>query len=322
MDMLVTSLSEGKLCVVDVSQMRGGQAMILSGLILRRIFDRNQLEFTAAEPKTIPVIAVVEEAQAVLNERATAAEPYISWVKEGRKYDLGAVLVTQQPGSIPTEILSQGDNWFIFHLLSSADLTDVRRANAHFSEDLLSVLLNEPIRGQGVFWSSVAGKPYPLSLRVLSFEKKYPALDATSIKSPGNTFAARLKERFARVISATETETFHEGPEGDLESGSASETDGAGQTVDALELVERNAIDRFRKDDEIIQKLCEVGMPYGGVKQYFKEILPEELEDRDNRAYQLVARALNEALGPQGTGWHTYKHPTRNTTWVKQGPSE
>ena len=108
--------------MVDVSQMRGQQALILSGLILRRIFDRNQEEFTAAEPKTIPTIAVVEEAQSVLNERATSAEPYIAWVKEGRKYDLGALLITQQPGSIPVEILSQGDNWFIFHLLSAADL--------------------------------------------------------------------------------------------------------------------------------------------------------------------------------------------------------
>ena len=108
MDMLMHSLSKGKLCVIDVSQMRGGQSLVLSGLILRRIFDRNQKEFTAAEPNTIPTIAVVEEAQSVLNENSTAAEPYIAWVKEGRKYDLGALLITQQPGSIPVEILSQG----------------------------------------------------------------------------------------------------------------------------------------------------------------------------------------------------------------------
>src|SRR5207244_11471389 len=97
-----------QLCVVDVPQMRSGQALVLSGLILPRIFDHDPAEFTAAEPRTIPTIAVVEEAQAVLNERATAAEPYIAWVKEGRKYDLGALLITQQPGSIPIEILSQG----------------------------------------------------------------------------------------------------------------------------------------------------------------------------------------------------------------------
>ena len=209
MDLLIRALSLGKLCVVDVSQLRGMQALILSGLILRRIFDRNQEEFTAAEPKTIPTIAVVEEAQSVLSERASAAEPYIAWVKEGRKYDLGALLITQQPGSIPVDILSQGDNWFIFHLLSEADLTNVRRANAHFSEDLLSALLNEPIPGQGVFWSSVAGKPYPVSVRVLSFERLYRVRDPDYRAPAAATFAATLRrEATAALAEATQPALF------------------------------------------------------------------------------------------------------------------
>ena len=57
-------------------------------------------------------------------------------------------MITQRPGSIPNKILSQGDNWFLFHLLPAGDLTAVRRANAHYSDDLLSVLLHEPIHGQ------------------------------------------------------------------------------------------------------------------------------------------------------------------------------
>jgi hypothetical protein len=190
MDRLFRALRQGKLCVVDVSQMRGSQSLVLSGLILRQIFDWNQQEFTKAEPQTIPTIAVVEEAQAMLNERAAGSEPYVAWVKEGRKYDLGAVLITQQPGSIPAEILSQGDNWFIFHLLSATDLASVHKANAHFSEDILSTLLNEPIPGHGVFWSSANARPYPLSLRVLPFEQMYPALDPTYSRPAAATFAA------------------------------------------------------------------------------------------------------------------------------------
>jgi len=55
--------------------------------------------------------------------------------------------VTQQPGSIPAELLSQGDNFFVFHLLSAGDLLALKRANAHFSDDLLATLLNEPLVG-------------------------------------------------------------------------------------------------------------------------------------------------------------------------------
>jgi len=45
MDMLIKSLKEGKLCVIDISQMRHGQGLLLSGLILRYIFDKNQIVY-------------------------------------------------------------------------------------------------------------------------------------------------------------------------------------------------------------------------------------------------------------------------------------
>ncbi|MCS7268668.1 MAG: DUF87 domain-containing protein, partial [Geminicoccaceae bacterium] len=188
LDLLLWALEEGKLCVVDLSQMRGHQGFILAGIVLRRIFDKNQDEFTRREPRSIPTIAVIEEAQAVLNERAAAAEPFVTWVKEGRKYDLGAVMITQQPSSIPEEILSQGDNWFVFHLLSAGDLFALKKANAHYSDDLLSSLLNEPIPGHCVFWSSAGGKAYPIPIRVLSFEARYTPLDPTYSRSREETY--------------------------------------------------------------------------------------------------------------------------------------
>jgi len=237
MDMLIHALSEGKLCVIDVSQMRGGQSLVLSGLILRRIFDRNQQEFTEADPKTIPTIAVVEEAQSVLNENAPAAEPYIAWVKEGRKYDLGALLITQQPGSIPVEILSQGDNWFIFHLLSAADLTSLKRANAHFSDDLLSSLLNEPIPGQGVFWSSVGGKPYPVSLRALSFENMYSMRDPDYNQPAGQTYAKILHETFSGMRQVTTTASSSESTGTDTVITEEADT-GESESVDVMANIE------------------------------------------------------------------------------------
>ena len=196
-DILLEALRDGKLCIFDISPVveRRSPSMILAGLVLRRIFDRNQAELTKAIPQTVPTIVVIEEAQTVLNERTAAAAPYIEWVKEGRKYDLGAVLITQQPGSIPVEILSQGDNWFIFHLLSESDLKNTQRANAHFSEDLLSSLLNEPIAGQGVFWSSAGKTKYPIPLRVFSFEKLYKRQDPTNTRPAPLTYARQLGQR-------------------------------------------------------------------------------------------------------------------------------
>lgn len=320
MDMLIYALSEGKLCVVDVSQMRGKQALILSGLILRRIFDRNQKEFTEAEPKTIPTIAVIEEAQSVLHEHASTSEPYIAWVKEGRKYDLGALLITQQPGSIPVDILSQGDNWFIFHLLSTTDLINVRQANAHFSEDILSVLLNEPIPGQGVFWSSVGGTPYPVSIRVLSFEKMYAPLDPHYARAAVDTFAQTLKAKFQHTLSdileqqsplplASEDEATNDHTVED-------------EPVDTLAVYKNNAIAALRSNGEVMGQLKGRGIPWGGLLRKLAENLPDTLEDRSDIAYYLVAEALERIFGPRDEAWHTFKQVSINgkqVTWIKAG---
>lgn len=317
MDMLVHALSEGKLCVIDVSQMRGGQSLVLSGLILRRIFDRNQQEFTAADPKTIPTIAVVEEAQSVLNENAPAAEPYIAWVKEGRKYDLGALLITQQPGSIPVEILSQGDNWFIFHLLSAADLTSLKRANAHFSDDLLSSLLNEPIPGQGVFWSSVGGKPYPVSLRALSFEKMFSMRDPHYNQPAGHTYAQTLRSTFSEISHiATTVRVTEAGSAGALFPAEGEVEDV--EPVDVMANIEQRAIDALRGNADIMQKLeAANGMPWYGVQQFLIDHLPEHLEDRRQFAYNLVPKAMNAVFGPQPSGWETFTNPTTGKTWMR-----
>jgi hypothetical protein len=329
LDMLMHALGAGKLCVVDVSQMRGSQALILSGLILRRIFDRNQQEFTEAEPRTIPTIAVIEEAQSVLNQVTTSTEPYISWVKEGRKYDLGAVLVTQQPGSISSDILSQGDNWFVFHLLSGADLRSLQKANAHFSEDLLSVLLNEPIPGNGIFWSSVGGQAYPLSLRVLSFEQAFPPLDLEYSKPAAATYAVQLITEFERALPKTAIVAEDSKAEAEPVINPPKSADGKEtfepngieddeSKTDILALYEAKAIEALAADP-LMARIRGEGAPWGGVKAFLLDQLPDVLDDRDTVAYNLVRKALDRLIGIQNEAWHSFKNPRTNKTWVKSG---
>src|SRR5579885_466480 len=317
MDMLFESLAQGKLCIMDVSQMRSGPAMTLSGLILRQIFDKNQEEFTKAEPKTIPTIAVVEEAQSVLNERASAAEPYITWVKEGRKYDLGALVITQQPGSIPPEILSQGDNWFIFHLLSSADLLNLQRANAHFSEDVLSVLLNEPIPGQGVFWSSVGGtggsRPYPVPLHVLSFERMYSALDPSYTRGFVDTFARSLKSHYQQVTEqALQYEQRVSSGEGIPVQTLSAENETPPDSPDILEICKRRAIEALEHDVDLMERLSNEGVSWGRMGGFLEKFFPETFEDRNRIAYNFVRTALNRLFGREGEGWYSYRDSGRN----------
>jgi hypothetical protein len=293
--------------------MRGAQGLALAGVILQEIFEHNQDEFTKAEPRTIPTIAVIEEAQTVMTDRVSSGEgPFVAWVKEGRKYDLGAVLVTQQPGSLPSELLSQGDNWFIFHLLSAGDLRALKSANAHFSDDLLSSLLNEPLVGHGLFWSSSGGTPYPIPIRALSFEATYLAADPTYDRDAPDHYAAQLRGRFQAALDRA------------VEQAGGATT--IGGEVDATETIKAAAIEALRANDDFQSRVrLDRGLAWAEVQSLLADALPDTIPDARQWVYdqQLVVRALDEVLG-QG-GWSTERRPRRNdpngtASWIVAAP--
>lgn len=302
MDMLLESLRAGKLCVIDLSQLRGGPSLVLSGLILDRIFQNNQDQFTEKSPQTIPTIAVLEEAQSVLGGQGGAGEsPYVSWVKEGRKYDLGAVLITQQPGSITREILSQGDNWFIFHLLSAGDLGAVKAANAHFSDDLLSALLNEPIPGHGVYWSSAGGKPYPLPIRALSFESSYKTRDPQYKLPAASTFAQKLRSKADALFPIP---TVNQQAQ---EDGSQDEEP---EQLDVIAVLEQRAIAAFNADPHATSRISsEEGLAFAHIYGIIERSLPEKMDGKDQMKRRLFGSILDSMYGE--SKWVKIQHANK-----------
>jgi len=351
---LMTALRAGKLCVVDISQLRGQRGLQLASIILAEIFAHNQREFTKAIPHNVPCIAVIEEAQAVLGAGLGAEDsPFVSWVKEGRKYGLGAVLVTQQPGSIPAELLSQGDNFFVFHLLSAGDLTALKRANAHFSDDLLATLLNEPLVGHGIFWSSAAGtdrgaRPYPLPIRVLSFEAENPILRDPSYNGDAvDCYASRLRETFRSALAAAGASTgagsasastgsagrsagrntspvARSGVDLVLEELAADAAAAAPGSTDVEAAYRAAAIDALRKRPQFARDLSSAeGLAWGRVQAWLAQAAPPEevVGNRFDWARPVVLPALIAILGPQGSRWRTESRPRpdrpgSSQTWI------
>jgi len=196
-------LEHGHIVIVDISLLSSTHGRWVSSLILSEIFQRNQANFiSGTREQMLSVVAVIEEAQTVLSTKREEGETtFIEWAKEGRKYALGGIFITQQPGSIPTELVSQGDNFFVFHLLSADDLFSLKRANAHFSNDVLTTLLNEPIPGNAYFWSA-PHQPFVLPLRVVNFEQYAKERMAKQKGKPQKTAA----EAFAESITDLESE--------------------------------------------------------------------------------------------------------------------
>jgi uncharacterized protein len=319
---LKAALTDGKLCVVDISQMRGQQGLQLAGIILSEIFEHNQEQFTEAEPRTIPTIAVVEEAQSVLGASGNRDDsPFVAWVKEGRKYDLGALFITQQPGSIPSELVSQGDNFFVFHLLAEGDLIALKRANAHFSGDILAALLNEPLVGHGVFWSSAPGtdehaKPYPLSVRVLDFNQAHHPLYADYGGVQLDNYAAKLQQRFSSAVSAAIQQTSSDsGLHVDLD-----DADVPAEPVDADATYRSAAIARLRADHRFRQEITSDGMWLWKVVQRLDGYGPgdEILGEGEGFKWGLnvVDQALNEIFGKDGWKKEYRDYKGNSRVWV------
>lgn len=312
---LKLALKRGCLCVVDISRMRGSQGLSFAGLILQHIFEHNQDEFTKATPTTIPTIAVIEEAQSVLGGRLSKDEgPFVEWVKEGRKYDLGSVMITQQPGSLPRELLSQGDNWFVFHLLSADDLRALKMANAHFSDDLLSSLLNEPIVGHGVFWSSSGATPYPIPVRTLSFERTYEMADRTYNRSPVDGAAMQIRNDQARINEEAIAQVR-------LTLGDDEVPMVDDEQVDKGALLSAQARAALRNTSRFWQMLCSDGIEWWRVQRILADAIDASAvaEDPFEWAYAQVAPALNAVIG-HGL-WDTVrrsdpKDPTKQRAWV------
>lgn len=168
---LLEELRQGRVLIADTSLLGSEDAFAISGLLLKRIFDSNRRHFTDPTRAAVRCLAVIEEAQAVLSARdIDDRNIFVRWVKEGRKYDLGVMLVTQQPGAISNQIISQGDNFFVLHLLNDADLATLQRHNAYFADDILGVIRSEPIPGNCYFWSA-PDQPFVLPVRAREFGK-------------------------------------------------------------------------------------------------------------------------------------------------------
>jgi hypothetical protein len=168
MQIIEKGIRRGAIIIVDVSRIDSQTALRLTSIVLQRIFNENQKNFISGSPEDLMRATFgIDEAQSVLS-RDSNFQSFVTLAKEGRKYSLGGIFLTQQPGSIPFEILSQGDNFFVFHLLSRGDLESLQRANAHYSNDIITQALNEPIKGKCYMWTS--SQPFVLPVKIANFE--------------------------------------------------------------------------------------------------------------------------------------------------------
>jgi hypothetical protein len=165
-------LKQGKTVIVDLSLKDSTDASIISTILTRKLFDHNKSEFTSNKPDTIiETVIFVEEAQNVLSDELvkTNANPFVRCAKEGRKFKLGMVAITQRPSAISEEIRTQAENFFAFHMGNSDDIRALVKSNIHYDGVISNFIQRETIAGNLYLVSS--DRPFVVPIRVLEFEK-------------------------------------------------------------------------------------------------------------------------------------------------------
>ncbi len=165
-------LRDGRTVIVDLSLKDNMDAAIVSSILVRVLFEHNKAKYTGDETdEVIETVIFVEEAQNVLSDEfvRSNANPFVRCAKEGRKFGLGMVAITQRPSAISDEIRTQAENFFAFHMGNTDDIRALVRSNIHYDGVISSFIQRETIPGN--LYMVTSDRAFAVPIRVHEFEK-------------------------------------------------------------------------------------------------------------------------------------------------------
>jgi len=166
--------NESTLKIIDISGAPNEVAGTLAAMICRILFNYKIWQ-TREEREKDPVLLICEEAHRYVPDRGEAqyreAQEAIRRIaKEGRKYGLGLMLVSQRPSDVESTVLSQCNSWVILRLTNGSDQEHVKK----FLPDSLAgitKMLSSLARREAVFVGEAAALPARIRIRELSPEQ-------------------------------------------------------------------------------------------------------------------------------------------------------
>lgn len=138
----------------------------LAGLFMAELFKKNKEDRKRR-------LLLLEEAHNFAPERGTGDVPADSTnlslkmvariATEGRKFNLGLILISQRPAQVSKTVLSQANTQMIFRIMNSSDLASIENALEFSSEEIVSLL---PLLRTGSGVVSGVAVPFTMLVRV------------------------------------------------------------------------------------------------------------------------------------------------------------
>jgi len=212
LDALIKSWVGGDkpITILDLSGVPVSILLDLIGVLIRLLFDALfWARYLPEGGRTRPLLFVLEEAHAYLNAGNEGAASIAARriVKEGRKYGLGAMIVSQRPAEIDPTILSQCGTMFAMRLANATDRSHVTGTVSDNLEGLFNML--PALRTGEVI---IVGEAVHLPLRALidaPAKNRRPDSHDPKIYDPdanGGWNRQKQAENYARVLEKWRSE--------------------------------------------------------------------------------------------------------------------
>ncbi len=135
--------SKKPITILDLSGVPNDILNTIIGIVLRILYEALFWSKDLSQGgRHRPLLIVMEEAHIYLNDsfKGMASKTVQRIVKEGRKYGIGAMIVSQRPSEINSTILSQCGTFFALRLANSTDRGHITGAISDSLESLTSML--------------------------------------------------------------------------------------------------------------------------------------------------------------------------------------
>lgn len=167
--------SKDAIRIVDLSGVKNEIAGAASSAISRTLFSF-KLWQTSKEREDNPILLVCEEAHRYVPNRGeaqyeAAQDAIRRLAKEGRKYGIGLMLVSQRPSEVEATVLSQCNSWIVLRITNDSDRAHVQGILPDSLAGLTKVLSGLRQR-EAIFVGQAAVLPSRILIRDLIRDKK------------------------------------------------------------------------------------------------------------------------------------------------------
>ena len=187
--------------ILNISGLPNEVAGPLTAAIARLLFQYKVYQ-TEEERERDPVLLVCEEAHRYVPDRGeaeyAAAQGAIRRIaREGRKYGLGLMLVSQRPSDVESTVISQCGTWIILRLTNQTDQQHVSRFMPDGLSGMIKALPNLA-QQEAIFVGEGAALPARVRIRYLTDEQRPRSHSA---KFAAGWSMARLDEEQLRLVA-------------------------------------------------------------------------------------------------------------------------